>query len=141
LRTRRLYDQKRDHVNINLSLTCMCVDICVSSQLPLFSGQQWSELTNLMFLRGGTLDAGNTLFKAHTRHLFQDPLLTWFVLATKSLRGGTPDAGAAYRLYPRSTSPRTHITTTISISTYPAWVPSLPQFHRMNIIHTTLSMA
>jgi hypothetical protein len=42
--------------------------------------------------------------KAHTRHLFQDPLLPWFVLDSNSLRGGTLETGAAYRLYPRSTS-------------------------------------
>ena len=46
--------------------------------------------------------------KAHTRsrHLFQDPLLTWFVLAPESLRlrGGTLETGAAYQLYPRRTS-------------------------------------
>ena len=42
--------------------------------------------------------------KAHTRHWFQDPLLTWFVLAPKSVWGGTLEAGAAYRLYPKSTS-------------------------------------
>ena len=42
--------------------------------------------------------------KAHNRHLFQDPLLPWFVLDSNSLRGGTLETGAAYRLYPRSTS-------------------------------------
>jgi len=42
--------------------------------------------------------------KAHTRHLFQDPSLTWFVLAPKSARDGTLKAGAAHQLYPRSTS-------------------------------------
>ena len=41
--------------------------------------------------------------KAHTRHLFQDPLLTWFVLAPKSPRR-TLKTCTAYRLYPRSTS-------------------------------------
>ena len=36
--------------------------------------------------------------------LISDPLLTWFVLAPKSLQGGTLETGAAYRLYSRSTS-------------------------------------
>jgi len=31
--------------------------------------------------------------KVHTRHLFQEPLLTWFVLAPKSLQGETLETG------------------------------------------------
>jgi len=44
--------------------------------------------------------------KTHTRHLFQNPLMASFVLALKSLGGGTLEAGAAYQLYPKSTSPK-----------------------------------
>jgi len=48
--------------------------------------------------------------KAHTRHLFQDPLLTWFVLAPKSLRGGPWKQAQLIGCTQEAPQLRTHIT-------------------------------
>jgi len=80
--------------------------------------------------------------KAHTRHVFQDPLLTWFVLPPKYLRGGTLDTGAAYWLYPRSISPKNpHLSRQLSLTfdlscmgTKSSPIPS-DEYHSQDLVH------
>ena len=80
--------------------------------------------------------------KAHTRHLFQDPLLTWFVLPPKYLRGGTLDTCAACRLYPRSTSAKNpHLSRQLSLTidlscmgTKSSPIPS-DEYHSQDLVH------
>jgi len=83
-----------------------------------------------------------TPVKAHTQHLFQDPLLTWFVLAPKSLRGGTLETGAAYRLYPRSTSAKNphhsrQLSLTFDLSCMGPKSSPIPsdEYHSQDLVH------
>jgi len=80
--------------------------------------------------------------KAHTRHLFQVPLLTWFVLAPNSIRGGTLEAGTAYQLYPRSTSAKNpHLPRQLSLTfdlscmgPKSSLIPS-DKYHSQDLVH------
>jgi len=80
--------------------------------------------------------------KAHTRHLFLNPLLTWFVLAPKSLQGGTLEAGASYRLYPRSTSAKNphhlrQLSLTFDLSCMGPKSSPIPsdEYHSQDLVH------
>jgi len=75
--------------------------------------------------------------------LFQDPLLTGFVHAPKSLREGTLVTCAACRLYPRSTSAKSpHHTRQLSLTfdlscmcPKSSPIPSI-EYHSQDIVHS-----
>jgi hypothetical protein len=79
--------------------------------------------------------------KTHNRHLFQDPILTWFVLAPKSL-GGTLETVAAYQLYPRSTSAKNphhsrQLSRTFDLSCMGLKSSPIPsdEYHSQDLVH------